>query len=475
MNGPAKEEESQMLVEELGQSQQQYVGWRPGPNFRTFAWTAILIPPICFYILLWKSLCGIPYLDDYGGSLSFLLKWKRERGLQHLLQIITWQHNEYRLMLLNLIVGLQYWALGHVDLKTLAMLGNVFILLMLGVLYLIWQKDNSPSKFTLLVFVSISWMLFQLQYASAMNTSNMSLQHLPAIVFAMLACYLAAQPNAAAFIGSLCCMVLAIASSGNGLFLIPIGCILFLQQKKYRRLALWLATSAVMCFLYFHGYNFHASQTHADHDLLSSSKHLSPTYAAAFLGSIATVTNPVPAVLLGILLLTTFFIATKDRVFESNPALYYSALFFFVTAVAVSGLRSDGGLTTALGSRYRINSTIIVILMYMFVIEKYQEFLLRLRRPMAMAIICFVGLVLVGFNLTSNRAGYRFLLTRRQKLDTAMLRWGRHEPRQEVGAATDDDYTMTSEKKGYYEPREQILKDSIAAGIYHLPTLPEEH
>jgi hypothetical protein len=117
----------------------------------------------------------------------------------------------------------------------------------------------------------------------------------------------------------------------------------------------------------------------------------------------------------------------------------------------------------------------IVVLMYMFLVSKYRDRLSRLRRPNVIAVICSVGIVVVGFNLASNRAGYRFLLTRRQKLDAAMLRWENHEPRQEVGGAPDDDYTMTSEKKGYYEPRDQILSDSLGAGIYRLPKLPEQN
>ena len=241
------------------------------------------------------------------------------------------------------------------------------------------------------------------------------------------------------------------------------------------RLAVWVATGAAICFLYFDGYNFNASQTHADHSLLSSFKNLSPAYGASFLGSIATATNPVPAILLGVLLFVAFIFATRDRLFESNPALYYSALFFFVTALAVSGLRSDGGLITALGSRYRINSTMIVILMYLYLMDKYHDRIVNWQQPMATTALCVIGAILIGFNLASDRAGNRYLVMRRAKLEAAILRWERHEPPQVTNVEADDDYTARSEMKGYYQPRVAVLSESIREGIYSLPNLPDQH
>lgn len=464
-----------MLATELEQNQQQDTAWCSGRRFRILAWTAIAIPPIYFYILAFRSLSSLPFLDDYDAPLAFLLRWKRERGLQHLVEIVTWQHNEYREWFLNSLFGTQYLILGHVDIKAIAILGNLFVLLLLGILFLVWRRGESSRDFTLLAFVPVSWMLFQLQYASAMNVPMQSLQHFPAILFGMLACLLASMEGRPAFAGALCALFLTVASSGNGLFIIPVGSILFLQQKKYVRLTVWLATGAAICFLYFDGYNFHASQTHADHSLLSSFKHLSPAYGASFLGSIATATNPVPAILLGSLLLVAFMFATRDRVFASNPALYYSALFFFVTALAVSGLRSDGGLTTALGSRYRINSTMIVILTYLYLMDKYRNRILRWKQPMATAVVCVAGVLLIGFNVASDRAGSRYLVMRRAKLEAAILRWEHHEPPKINSIETGDDYTARSEMKGYYEPRVAILVDALKEGIYSLPDLPEQH
>src|SRR5450756_844299 len=309
----------------------------------------------------------------------------------------------------NFFFGLQYAILGHTDIRGLSILGDLLVIPMFGVLYLLWREGDDARLNSLLSFVPASWILFQLQYASSLNNAMAPLQNLAVILFALLSCYLAARPGDKALIGSLCSLLLCIASSGNGLFLIPIGAVMFLQQKNYKRFAAWCVTSLLMVAVYFHGYNFHASQAHADKSLLSSIQHLSPFYGAAFLGSLAAKANPAPAVAFGFLLLAIFLYATWERLFVTRPGLYYSMLFFFGTGFAVSGLRSDLGLVTALGSRYRINSAILVILIYFYLVRKLEG--RQWSSSIQVPAICVFALALIGFNLMSDRAGHKLLLT----------------------------------------------------------------
>jgi hypothetical protein len=292
------------------------------------------------------------------------------------------------------------------------------------------------------------------------------LQSFPVILFMLLICWLAVKPGGAAFAGCVISLLLCISSSGNGLFMIPIGSLIFLQRKQYSRLMVWLAVGAAMCAIYFVGSNVRVSSSDS-HSLLSSVRHISPSYGAAFLGSIATKANPVPAIAFCIVLVAVFAFATRDRMFEKNPALYYASLFFFVTGLAVSGIRSDRGLITALGSRYRINSAVLVVLLYFYLADKFSE--VRMKRSQAIAGVCVMGLILAGFTYESDKGGESLLLLRRQKMRIAMLRWERHEPRPPVVANGPDDFTVENDKKGLYEPHEGILVDAIQAGIYQLP------
>jgi len=85
----------------------------------------IAIPPVIFYILLLKSQTNIPFLDDYGSILDFMLALKQADFFGKLVLVITAQHNEYRLIFENAIFALQYAILGHADIRSLSLLGDL--------------------------------------------------------------------------------------------------------------------------------------------------------------------------------------------------------------------------------------------------------------------------------------------------------------------------------------------------------------
>jgi hypothetical protein len=441
---------------------------------RISIWIAIVIPPFSFYVLLARSINSFPIgQDDYGAVLNFLLQWKTESGIKHIVQILTFQHNEYRCIFANAIIGIQFAILGHTDLMALKILGDLFVIPLFGVLYLIWRDCGRPRDYTLVAFVPVSWILFQLQYEGTLNYTISGLQCVPVILFALLTCFLATKASNAAFLGATLSLLLCIASYGDGLFLIPVGGLIYLQRREFRRLVAWCCCSAVACLVYFLGYNFltvEAVRAHSNNDILSILQHLSLVFALAFLGNIAAILNPVPAVLFGMVLLGVFIFATWDRLFSRHPALYYSALFFLVTAVAVSGLRSPKGLEWSLNSPYRINSTVLSILLYLYLADK--AYAVRVRPLILKVGGCIFGVLLLGFNFASDRGGQKVLLLKKQRVEAGILRWERHEPGPPMIASTPDDLTAGRENGASFQPPEPILSESIREGIYKLPELP---
>lgn len=429
-------------------------------------WFAMLIPPIVFYALLAKTLMSFPLQDDYHAILGFLLQWKGKRGFGRIVEIVSFQHNDYRCMFENAIVALQYTVLGHTDLKALSILGDLCVIPLFAVLYLIWRECGRPLDYRLLAFVPVSWILFQLQYESTLNFATSGLQCIPVLMFALLTCYFAAKAGKLAFLGAIVSLLLSIASYANGLFLIPVCSILFLQRREFKRLAVWCLVGAISCLVYFYGYNFAAesASTHMDNIVLGILGRFSPIYATAFLGSIAAIRNPLPAIVLGITLVGIFAFATRDRLFARQPALYYSALFILVTGLAVSGLRSSYGLASALGSRYRINSTLLFILLYLYLADKFYGIHVR---PIALKISAVaLGVLLVGFTLESDRAGEKLLLAKRRAVEVEMLRWQQHDSRRPIDPAFPGDFTAVNEVNGLFDPIEPFFSDSIREGIY---------
>jgi hypothetical protein len=109
---------------------------------------------------------SLPYTDDYDSIPQCLLKRHSESGFQHIAQIVTAQHNEYRLTFESAIFGIQYEILGRTNLEALSTYSSY---LFFFVLCLIWKDFGRSGDFALLRFVPASWMVFQLQYASTLN------------------------------------------------------------------------------------------------------------------------------------------------------------------------------------------------------------------------------------------------------------------------------------------------------------------
>jgi len=125
-----------------------------------------------------------------------------------------------------------------------------------------------------------------------------------------------------------------------------------------------------------------------------------------------------------------------------------------------------------LGSHYRINSTVLLILAYLYLAERLSE--INIKPQLLKAGLSIAGVLLANFTFVSDRAGERLLMVKRQALEIEMLRWERHEPRHLVGSAFPGDLTAVNEENGLFDPIEPFISNSISEGIYILPKLQQE-
>src|SRR5262249_20370688 len=154
-------------------------------------------------------------------------------------------------MFANAVFVMQYVMLGHVNFAILSALGNLFVFLLFIVLYKMWMSDGRAINNRLFLFVPTAWILFQLQYYGTLNFPSAGLQNVPILFFSFLAIYLLSKNEAKAFYFALLSLVLAIATSGNGILLIPIGGLLLIQLRRPMRLVSWLLVSGGMLVVYF--------------------------------------------------------------------------------------------------------------------------------------------------------------------------------------------------------------------------------
>lgn len=442
---------------------------------RTSILLGILLPPLAFYWLLSRSITALPFADDYDSILRYLVLWKHESLRLRLVQILTYQHNDYRCMVENAVVGFQYSLLGHANLTALCIIGNLLVVPVFGALYLIWRERGRQRTYSALAFVPVSWLVFQLQYEGTVNFATSGLQCIPVVLFALLTCVFATKPGRLAFAAALSSFVLCVGSYANGLFLIPIGILVYLQRKEYRKLAGWCLTSMIAVIVYFHNYDFTVEQStvHLNNNVLGILQHVSPVYAAAFLGSTAAVRDPIPAIVIGVLFAGVFIAATLERLYIHRPAFYFSSMFFIITALAASGLRSQFGVVQALDSRYRINATVVLVLLYLYAADKCNEF--RVTRTVVITGRGAMAVLLVAFNVTSNYTGSRFLVARRAAIVVGVSNWEQHQTARPSGPAFLAQYPaeaqrfMTHWTSGLYDPNGAVLTEAIRDGVYTIP------
>lgn len=373
-------------------------------------------------------------------------------------------------MFSNMVYVLQYLLLRHVNFSILSTLGNLFVLPLFLVIYLMWIKDNRAIKGRALLFVPVSWVLFQLQYYSLLSWPGSTLQNIPVILFSLLTIYLLSRDENKAFYLSLMSLSLAIASSGNGVFVIPIGCVMLLQFRRPNRIVYWLSISTAMLALYLYRYNFMSSQARPNHSVVSSLCHVSPIYTLSFLGaSIARYGNYIPAAILGGCLCAVFIYAIRDKLYTTSPAIFYSICFILITSVVVSGLRSDFGIAQSLVSRYRIYSNLLLIFIYLYGVSKVQgrPCTSRVRRTTTATI----AILAIGFNFGSNYAGFKLLQARAALTKQGLYRWehGEQSITTAPGPTNEDPVIRRQRLSGDYAPEDEILREAIRLHIYSPP------
>jgi hypothetical protein len=437
-----------------------------------YRWIVLLTlfpPASLFYFLLWKSFCALPIADDYHAVLGFTDRFALSSGLgQKLMTVLTFQHNEYKLIFESCVYAVQWSLTSHIDFVQLAFLGNSFTFLIYLILVMMYRvPSESPMEYAALLLPP-PLLLFQLQYASTLNWVMASLQNLPVIFLVLLAIALTAKRTVVSFTLACLCIVVGIAASGNG-FLGALVCLFMLStQRRWKEIAVLGGLCLCVAAVYFYRYDISQSQTAPGHSILHSVAKLSPAYALSFLGS--SLTNSTSyrlSICVGAVLCGIVGLMIKMRYYRANPSVFFSTLFILTTALAVSGLRSEFGILQSLASRYRIYSDILLILSYIFLIETYwpklrrSEWSNRLMLPMFVVASCL-------FCAASDWAGFRFLKVRRElvRYEMALYLGTQGDRLPDAIVSGTDPVAAQQLKDGFYKPNGPYLVESMRLGVY---------
>jgi hypothetical protein len=387
----------------------------------------VALPAVVFYAILFRQALDIPMVDDYDALLGFLNQMAGLRGVSSKTSyFLAAQHNEYKLFFEHGIVWLEFAIFGHIHLRFLCALGNGFVLLLAILLWKMFLPNHKDFATRLAFFVPVSWLLFQLQYIGTLNWAMTSLQGLSVLFFSLGAIYLLVRGTRWAFCGALTFLVLAIASSGNGFLVVPVGILVLVLGRRHASLVTWIFVSAGCVAAYSYHYNIMSSRSPIHHSVLSAFMGLQPLFVITFIGNAPAF--PVNQIifgfevilcfLLGIVLCVFFFYLVRTGYFRKNPLVSYCILFLLLTAVGVAGIRSDFGVEQSLQSRYGIYSALLLIFAWFAIVEEFLQNKTVSIRYNGILLAAIISTVL--FSLGMDVAGWRYAVERNHDLVLGM-------------------------------------------------------
>jgi hypothetical protein len=426
---------------------------------RAGAGVLIAIPAVVFYVILLSNAVDLPLRDDYGAILNFL-NHMATLGGGRIAYLLAAQSTDYKLVFEHVIVWFQLALFNHIDFRVTCALGNGFVILLALVLWKMFLPGNLDLTNRMVLFTPVTWILFQLQYIGTLNWAMCALQHIPGLVFSLYAIYLLTQGTLRTFVGATLCLVAAIASSGNGFVLVPIGALILIPHL--RRLALWLVVSGGCLAAYAYQYSPQGA----------SNLHPDPLFILTFIGNAAEppinggflAAGVILCPLLGLILCTFFVYAARTRYFDKNRAAAYSILFLLTTAIGVGCMHSDLGVRQSLSSRYGIYSTLLLIFAWFVIAEKFHH--ADCYSALKTSAFRVTLTLAVLFALFMDTAGYRYIVDRNKEVTDSMAAYrtsgGKIGP---VLPLPNQPASFTQELNRF----PAILEESVRLGIYHPP------
>jgi hypothetical protein len=441
-----------------------------------FAAFFAVFPLALYYTVLFRKAVDIPNLDDYDSLLAFLNQLIQ---LKTTAARVSWflaaQQGEFKVLFLHGVACLQLGLCGHIDFQILGAIADGFVLLTALLLWRMFLPSHENLATRMAFFIPVPWLIFQLQYWDDLNWATPGLQHVAVLLFSFGAIFLLVRRGRWQLCGALAFLILAVASDGNGLLVIPIGLLILIVNRRSMSVIGWLVASTGCIAVYAYHYGATLSPTGVHRSIFSVVLQLRPDYVLCCIGGALGLIFPsgVASFLLGTLLCAFFAWMAYRGYIRRNPAVSCCVLFLLLTAVGVAGLRSDLGVTQSLTSRYTIYSALFLVFAWFAIVE---EFLQHKRVPLLSNGI-FLGAVTAAvlFSLFMDLAGATAIEERNRRLVQAMANF-EHPTVQQPEPSPSPPYSVPglqgeSEELALRARSRALLLQSINLGVYRPPAL----
>lgn len=344
-----------------------------------FWYICLLLPPSLYALTIGLLHKGLPAFDDYIVQLE-IAHIVTVESFWEKIKIIFAQLNEHRIAYTRIWFLIDYFTgAKSLSYSKLIFIGNL-PLIGIWLLVLWWMKRVGSSNWAILC---IGWYLFQFQFFENSLWAMASLQNITIHFLYLLLFTLLASPDKTAWKFSFLVAVVTCYTSGNGFFVLGIGMLSFVFQKRWRHLAYWLGFTVLLSALYFFGYE--STRTYSTFEGAPAPLKDKLFGFAAFLGQVCAVhpkiTSPEFIITCGFIisglavLLVSAGIIKLWKIFVRNSELKKEHYFLLVLIqVAVFVLFSAAILShtrieqcdyqAAIISRYQLYPTMLIICIF---------------------------------------------------------------------------------------------------------------
>lgn len=354
---------------------------------------------------------NIPWWDDFHGIILPVYDLFTEKSFIEKFRNFVSLNNEHRVVNDRFFTLLVFLITGKFELKTLALLGFINLI----VIFLLLVKVLRKQEISWLAILPVLFLIFHAQYYESLQSLMVPFQNFSVILYMLLSLYFLVF-NRSFALGFLFALA-AIFSHGNGILTFILGALILLVNREYRQTALWVLFSVISVWIYFSGYS---RPEWTDSAVVSPLENpvTAIRYGFEFLGAYSlnlveistglthsSVKQLLPQVLgLAAVLLWLYLVFKKyplknlkgslEKLKDSptDQFLLGMAAFFLATGVMM-GLTRTGFPVL---SRYTINSSFFLAALWAFYVTNYSE-----KGSRVVSLLAFGGVLLTYYNATA--------------------------------------------------------------------------
>jgi hypothetical protein len=199
-----------------------------------------------FYFIVITFSSQAAYIDDFNLLDSFHRMLYADLFSDRIKALFE-QVNEHRFAFERVLMYIIYLTTGSPSPKIQILIGNLFLMGILGLFFKFFQRSRLPFAY----FLPVVLVVFSLLYYENVFWGIAAMQNTPLIFFAMLSAWGLGKKTKNGDLLASVAAILTTFTSGSGTAIWIVGFLILLVQKRHRFLMLWLCLALLFLSFYF--------------------------------------------------------------------------------------------------------------------------------------------------------------------------------------------------------------------------------